>query len=163
MEEYLKQVNEVKNGEFHVFKRLTNFEFENELKNALIHLSQNDKILSKTIKIVGQCRLKQHKKYFETLVDAIISQQLSIKVAEKIFNRFKLLFDSDNKKKFPSPNQIIDMDDKKLRSCGLSNAKVAYIKDLTGKVLDGTVKIHRLGSLTDEEIINELIQVKGIG
>ena len=163
MEEYLKQVNEVKNGEFHVFKRLTNFEFENELKNALIHLSQNDKILSKTIKIVGQCRLKQHKKYFETLVDAIISQQLSIKVAEKIFNRFKLLFDSDNKKKFPSPNQIIDMDDKKLRSCGLSNAKVAYIKDLTSKVLDGTVKIHRLGSLTDEEIINELIQVKGIG
>jgi len=163
MEEYLKQANEVKSRKFQEFKRLTNFGFENELKNAVKHLSKNDKILSKTIKNVGQCRLKQHKKYFETLVDAIVSQQLSIKVADKIFNRFKLLFDNDNKKKFPSPGQIIDIDDKKLRSCGLSNAKVAYIKDLSSKVLDGTIKIHKLSSLPDVEIINELIQVKGIG
>ena len=163
MEEYLKQAKAVKDRKIHVFKRLTNFEFENELKNAVKHFSKNDKILSKTIENVGPCRLKPHKKYFETLVDAIVSQQLSIKVAEKIFNRFKLLFDNDIKKKFPHPGQIINMADNKLRGCGLSNAKVAYIKDLSSKVLDGTIKIQRLGSLPDEEIINELIQVKGIG
>lgn len=163
MEEYLKQVKEVKNGKFPLYKSLTKAEFHYELNNAVNFLSRNDKILAKKIKIIGPCRLKPQKKYFETLVDAIVSQQLSIKVAEKIFNRFKLLFDSDNNKKFPSPDQIICMDDMKLRGCGLSNAKVAYIKDLSSKVLDSTIKIHRLGSLPDEEIINELIQVKGIG
>lgn len=159
----MKQTKSVKIAKLTVYKFLTRKEFQRELKNAAFHLLRNDKILRKSINLVGPCRLKQHKKYFETLVDAIISQQLSIKVAEKIFNRFKLLFYSEKTKKFPLPQQITDMDNAKLRSCGLSNAKVKYIKDLSSKVLDGTIKIHRLGSLSDEEIINELIQVKGIG
>ncbi len=74
-----------------------------------------------------------------------------------------MLFNKDGSEKFPLPEQIIAMDDLKLRNCGLSNAKVRYVKDLSTKVLDGTVKIHKLGSLPDEEIINELVQVKGIG
>ena len=163
MEEYLKQVKAVKKGRFQNFKSFSKLEFENELRKAISHLSNNDKVLGSVIKLVGTCRLKPHKKYFETLVDAIVSQQLSIKVAEKIFNRFKLLFNNGNIKKFPPPESIIDMSDSKLRGCGLSNAKVAYIKDLSSKVMDGTIKIHRLGSLPDDEIINELIQVKGIG
>ena len=163
MKEYLKQVKQVKNGKFLTFKSLNKTDFETELKNALLHLSSKDKILKNVIKLVGPCRLKPHKKYFETLVDAIVSQQLSFKVAEKIFNRFKLLFNKEMGGKFPSPEQIIAVDDTKLRGCGLSNAKVAYIKDLSTKVMDGTVKINKLGSLPDEEIINELIQVKGIG
>ena len=95
------------------------------MRNCL-YLSSKDKILKNVIKLVGPCRLKPHKKYFETLVDAIVSQQLSIKVAEKIFNRFKLLF-NDRSGKFPIPDQIIEMEDYKIRSCGLSNAKYSAL------------------------------------
>lgn len=61
------------------------------------------------------------------------------------------------------PEQIIEMDDLKIRACGLSNAKVKYVKDLSAKVIDGSVNINRLGVLPDNAIINELVKVKGIG
>ncbi len=135
--------------------------FQEQLSAASRHLSNGDPVLKRIISLVGPCGLKPHKRYFQTLVDAIVSQQLSIKVAETIFNRFKLLFKENGK--FPPPELIIAMDDSKLRACGLSNAKVKYVKDLSSKVIDGSIKIHKLGRLPDEEIINELVQVKGIG
>lgn len=159
MDGYIKQANEVLNRK--PLKILSNLQFQKELVKAGKYLSKKDVILKKIIKDVGSCRLKPHKKYFETLVDAIISQQLSLRAAETIFNRFKLLFKADGA--FPLPGQIIAMDDLRLRGCGLSNAKVKYVKDLSRKVIDGTIKIHKLGVLPDAEIINELIQVKGIG
>lgn len=163
MEEYIKQAKSVKTKKELIFKRISGLEFDKELKKAVIHLSENDESLRTIIRAVGPCRLKPHKKYFETLVDAIVSQQLSLRAAETIFNRFKLVFDEDGSGKFPTPEQIIAMEDINLRKCGLSNAKVKYVKDLSIKVIDGTIKIHKLGSLPDEEIINELIRVKGIG
>jgi DNA-3-methyladenine glycosylase II len=163
MEQYLKQMNALKKSKLVRIKPISSSDFTKKLKKANVHLSKNDPALKKIIKLVGTCRLKPHKKYFETLVDAILSQQLSIKVAETIFNRFKLLFTENGSKSFPSPVEIIAMDNTRLRACGLSNAKVKYVKDLSQKVTDGTIKIHKLGVLSDEEIINELVQVKGIG
>jgi len=136
-------------------------DFKLEIAKALKHLSKNDKVLKKIIKEGGECGIKPHKRYFETLGKSIVSQQLSVKAAASIFKRFKLLFGEGNY--FPMPEEIIIMPDEKLRECGLSYPKVSYIKDLSSKVLGGTVKIHKLGKLTDDEIINELIQVKGIG
>jgi DNA-3-methyladenine glycosylase II len=160
MKDYLNQLNQVKNKKTTEKTRL--IKHGDELKKAIAYLSGKDKKIAEIIKLVGPCRLKPHKKYFETLIDAIVSQQLSLRAAETIFNRFKLLF-SENGRAFPAPEQIIALDDAKLRACGLSNAKVKYVKDLSSKVLNGTIKIHKLESLTDEEIINELVQVKGIG
>lgn len=163
MKDYIKQAIDVKTKKGLKLYKIKKADFNKELNKAVKHLSQNDESLLNIIKLVGSCRLKPHKKYFETLVDAIVSQQLSLRAAETIYNRFKLLFYENGRKKFPLPEQIIAMDDLRLRNCGLSNAKVKYVKDLSVKVIDGTIKIHKLGSLPDEEIINELIQVKGIG
>jgi DNA-3-methyladenine glycosylase II len=163
MKDYIKQVNRLKAANLPKIKRFSASDFENELFMANIYLSRNDHVLRRIIKLIGPCKLKPHKRYFETLVDAILSQQLSLRVAETIFNRFKLLFKVNSRKAFPSPKDIIAMDDAKLRACGLSNAKVKYVKDLAMNVNDGTIKIHKLGILPDEEIINELVQVKGIG
>ena len=109
--------------------------------------------------------MKPHKKYFETLVDAIVSQQLSVTVAEAIFKRFKFLFNDKpgDKLKFPTPFEIISMKDEKLRACGLSNAKVKYVKDLAVHIHEKKINIKILNKLTDNEIIGELVQVKGIG
>jgi DNA-3-methyladenine glycosylase II len=160
MKDYVNQTKIVKKHKI-LLKKLTKPEIDIELNNASKYLSDNDFVLRSIIKAVGPCRLKPHKKYFETLVDAIVSQQLSLRAAETIFNRFKLLFKDNGV--FPMPEHIIAMDGSKLRACGLSNAKVKYVKDLSAKVIDGTVKINKLGVLSDEEIICELVQVKGIG
>ena len=165
MKDYVKQVQEVSSKT--PLRRFTinNLEvFYHELSNAKKHLSESDPVLTRIIEQVGECRLKPHKKYFKTLIDAIISQQLSTRAAESILNRFKTLFNgSDKNRRFPFPEEIIAMDGTRIRACGLSNPKVGYVKDLASKVLDGTVKIHKLNKLLDEEIINELVQVKGIG
>lgn len=162
MKEYIKQVNEVITKRS--IKKLDyngEFDYKNLLELARIHLFENDPVLKSIINKVGECRLKPHKKYFENLVDGIVSQQLSLKAAESIFNKFKRLFNGN--KRFPSPEQIVSISDIRLRSSGLSNAKVKYVKDLASKVLDGTVEIHNLNKLSDDEIVGELIQVKGIG
>jgi len=165
MKDYIKQTQEVIDKAPAKRFNVNNLEaFYHEVNLAKQHLSTHDPVIAQLIKNVGEFRLKPHKKYFETLVDAIISQQLSTKAAESILNRFKDLFnDSGRKKRFPLPEEIIAMDGARIRACGLSNPKVAYVKDLASKVLDGTVKIHLLNKLPDEEIIIELVQVKGIG
>jgi DNA-3-methyladenine glycosylase II len=165
MKDYVKQTQEVIDKAPVKKFNVNNLEaFYREVKLAKKHLSEYDPVLAQVIKEVGEFRLKPHKKYFETLVDAIISQQLSTKAAESILNRFEALFSgSGMKKRFPLPEEIIAMDGTRIRACGLSNLKVGYVKDLASKVLDGIVKIHKLNLLPDEEIINELVQVKGIG
>lgn len=138
-------------------------EFNNKVTEGKAYISKNDSVLRSIIKSVGDFSLKPHKNYFETLIDSIVSQQLSVKAAETIYSRFKALFPLNENEGFPRPEEIIEMDDAKIRSCGLSNPKVSYVKDLCTKVLDNTVKIHEMHKLSNEEIINELIKVKGIG
>jgi len=137
--------------------------YQEKLNAASKYLSKQDPVLGKLINTLGECKIMPHKMYFKSLVSSIVSQQLSLRAAETIFNRFRLLFTTNGAKGFPEPGRILDMQDEKLRACGLSNAKVKYIKDLASKVIDGTVKISRLNMLPDEEIIDELVQVNGIG
>jgi DNA-3-methyladenine glycosylase II len=162
MVEYIKQSKEVSNkSNTHKLNYSGSLNYKELLELSKIHLSKNDSVVKVIIKKIGDCKLKPHKRYFENLIEGIISQQLSLKAAEAIFNKFKKLF-NDNKK-FPSPEEIVSKSDKRLRSSGLSNAKVKYVKDLASNVLDGTIKIHNLNKLSDDEIVGELIQVKGVG
>jgi len=80
------------------------------LKRAIVHLSNNDKVLDKLIRKHGQCGIKPHNGYFETLIHSIASQQLSVKAASSIFSRFKKIFDETGNR-FPSPEEIIEISD----------------------------------------------------
>ena len=119
-----------------------------------------DKYISPLIKKWGHCTIKPSKKkdYFINLVDAICSQQLSGKAASTIFNRVRIGLGNE-----VSPISILKTKDEKLRSCGLSWAKIKYTKGLSQKVKSGGVKIRKLDKLPDEEVIKELVGVKGIG
>jgi DNA-3-methyladenine glycosylase II len=124
------------------------------------HLESNDAQLEPIIARAGTAQIVPHKNYYESLVGSIVSQQLSVKAADTILKRFIQLFDGDN---FPTPHQILQKDIEELRAVGLSRQKGAYIQDLALKVIEGTVKFDHFDTLGNDEIIAELIQVKGIG
>lgn len=132
----------------------------NELmQTARQHLLARDPILAKVINKVGGCPLKPHTRYYQELVESIISQQLSIKAAATITKRFVDLFGGD----FPTPQQILAKEHDQLRSAGLSNAKANYIRDLAAHIVEGKLAIEKLPGLSNEEVIKELVAVKGIG
>lgn len=93
------------------------------------------------------------------IMNSIISQQLSTKVAEVIFNRFLSLYDG----KEPKPQQVLDTPDLDLRAIGLSNAKVGYVKNVAGFCLLNGITDKLLAKKSDEEIIQLLVQIKGVG
>lgn len=121
---------------------------------------KNDEYISPLIKKWGKCKIKSIKKslYFEDLIDAITSQQLSGKAAKTIFERVK----KAAKGKI-TPDSILKLKTQDLRSCGLSYAKCSYVQDLAKHVKEKKLKIHELNKLPDEEVIKELVEVKGIG
>jgi len=126
-------------------------------KQAVKFLKKDPK-LAKIIKYVGSYEISLMKNPYESLVEAIITQQLSGKAAESISKRFRKLF-----VRFPKPVDVIKMPDSRLRSAGLSGMKVKYIKDLSEKIELKELKMRSLKNMTDEEVIMQLTQVKGIG
>ncbi|HEV2192816.1 MAG TPA: DNA-3-methyladenine glycosylase [Nitrosopumilaceae archaeon] len=119
---------------------------------------KRDPNLVKIIERIGDYQIKKRNNHFAVLVESIISQQLASAAAEAIFARFKKLYP-----KFPAANQILNTKDAKLRSAGLSSMKVEYLKDLAQKIEDGKLKMRNLSKMNDDEIIEHLTQVKGIG
>ena len=98
---------------------------------------------------------------FHSLAESIAYQQLSGKAAATIFGRVRALY---GKRKWLDPKLVLATPDEKLRACGLSGSKTAALKDLAAKTLDGTVPSGRvLGRLSDDEIIERLTKVRGIG
>ncbi|KAI9322228.1 DNA glycosylase [Dichotomocladium elegans] len=103
---------------------------------------------------------------FRELATAIIYQQLSGKVAEKIERRFIDLFgppENAHKLWFPTPERVVDQSIETLRSVGLSIRKAEYIKGLAEKFIDKTITIEKLSTLSDEELSKLLCSVRGIG
>lgn len=119
-----------------------------------------DKYIGPLLKKYGKCRIRPRKKkdYFVDLVDAITSQQLSGKAASTIFNRVKEKCSGEI-----TPQKLIKLKTEELRSCGLSYAKCSYAKDLADNVISKRLQVTKLDKLTDEEVMKELIAVKGIG
>lgn len=123
-------------------------------------LARRDPIIGALIKRHGKCGLAdaQHEDAFGALVHSIISQQLSTKAADTIARRFEALFDHP-----PSPAAVARVTDEQLRAVGLSTQKVRYIRDLCARIEDGSLPVDALNELTDEDVIQSLTQVKGIG
>jgi DNA-3-methyladenine glycosylase II len=134
--------------------------FQESLRAAERQLSRRDPALRPFIKKHSPCRLRPHTRHFETLVEAIISQQLSTKVADTIIGRFKAIYAPA---RCPNPDQILATPNELIRATGMSNGKVAFIKDLAAKTGDGAIKLSRLSRMSDEEVIEMLVAVKGIG
>lgn len=129
------------------------------IQEAVQHLSGHDPVLAPIISQAGLCTIRPHNNYYSELVDAIISQQLSVKAAAAIERRFQDLFGG----KFPAPHEILQADPELIRACGISRPKVAYIRDLAEHVQSGKVLLDRFDDLSNDEIIAELTAVKGIG
>jgi DNA-3-methyladenine glycosylase II len=96
---------------------------------------------------------------YGALLRAIVGQQLSTKAARTIYLRVLDLFDGHT----PAPEQLLEASEEDLRGAGLSGRKVSYIRDLASHVLSGELELDRLDELADEEAIEELVAVRGLG
>lgn len=114
--------------------------------------------MEKIIDSVGDYTLKKRNHHFAVLVESIISQQLATGAAESIFRRFRGLYP-----KFPSAKEILATRRSRLRAAGLSSMKADYLKDLARKVEQGKVRLEMLPKMSDDEVVEHLTQVKGIG
>lgn len=118
-----------------------------------------DKHIGPLVKKWGHCTIKfrPYKDYFEHICGNIIGQQLSGKVADVIEERFKKAVGK------VTPENVLKTPDQKLRDCGMSWGKVSFLKDLALKTKTGQLETKKLADLSDEEAIEELVAVKGIG
>lgn len=126
---------------------------------AATYLAQHDEKLAPVIAQYGLCTIRPHTNYYQELIDSIISQQLSVKAAATIEQRFRDLFGGE----FPSPEQILTKNLEELRAIGLSYAKGRYLQDLADRIMNGSVQFDHLDALDNAAIAAELTAVKGIG
>ena len=96
---------------------------------------------------------------YGALLRSIVGQQLSTKAARTIYGRLTEIFDGHA----PSPSQLLETEPERIRAAGLSNAKVAYLRDLAVHVEEGTLELDRLPELDDEEVAAQLTAIKGLG
>ena len=130
---------------------------------ALKHLSAADPAMKNLIAEHGPCKLEHEpwRSPFQSLVQAVAHQQLNGTAANTILTRFKKLFP---KRRFPKPEDLASVTDEQIRACGFSFAKIAAIRDIAAKTLDGTIPSSRqIEKLTDEEIIERLTAARGVG
>jgi 3-methyladenine DNA glycosylase/8-oxoguanine DNA glycosylase len=117
--------------------------------------------MGRVIDAVGACRLRPHAEgtHFTYVTRCIVYQQLSGKAASTIFGRFRELFGGGD----IDPARLLATTDDQLRGAGLSRGKTVYLRDLARRTLEGRLRLDHLHELGDEEIAEELVQVKGIG
>ncbi len=96
---------------------------------------------------------------YGALLRSIVGQQLSSKAARTIYERLIALFDN----RTPTPRELLDTDPEEIRAAGLSRAKVTFLRDLAEHVEDGELELEKLPELPDEEVLDQLTQVKGLG
>jgi putative serine/threonine protein kinase len=121
-------------------------------------LLYSDKKLEPLIRKIGPCTMRITENPYQTLVEAIIYQQLSEASATAITKKFLKLY-----KKFPTPKQVVNTTDKKLRDSGISGTKINYIKGLSKKIVQKEIDFRKISKLNNEQVIEELTKIKGIG
>lgn len=132
-------------------------------ERAVSHLAAADGRLGRLIQRVGPCRLRadRTRSPFQSLVQAVAHQQLTGKAANTILGRLIALHPGRD---FPAPEDLLAAPEATLRGVGFSRAKVAALKDIAAKTLDGVVPESRaLAKLPDAEIIERLTTIRGVG
>ena len=128
--------------------------------DACKHLSKRDRVMKKLIPQFGEARLQSRGDAFTTLARSIVGQQISVKAAQSVWERFVALTP-------PSPQLVpafvLALDTPTMRSAGLSARKVEYLSDLAQHFEAGTVHVPQWQQMDDEAIIDELVAIRGIG
>ena len=132
-----------------------------QYRSAIAHLKSVDPVLGAIIDRVGPCRLEPRRTgtHYDALVRSIVFQQLSGKAAGTIHRRFCEIYPG----KRPRAEHVLTTKDDALRAAGLSRQKIGYLRDLSARVADRSLPLAHLGRLSDDAIIEHLVQVKGIG
>jgi DNA-3-methyladenine glycosylase II len=128
------------------------------MRKAVNHLKKSDPILAAIIERIGPCRMEFGSPEFHSLAEAIVYQQLNGKAAETIFKRFTAVAGEPL-----SPQGILKLSEQQMRSVGLSKQKSSYLKDMAERAARGDLDFTRLPDMTDDEVIQHLTQVKGVG
>lgn len=128
------------------------------MKEAIEHLRRSDPVLGRIIEQVGAYAIRFRDPDFETLVKSIVYQQLSGKVASVIFGRLAAAAGGPL-----TPENVLKLRPARMRALGLSTQKTAYIRDLARHTRDGALLFHELPAVGDDEVIERLTRVKGIG
>lgn len=128
------------------------------MRKALDHLKKSDSVMAGIIGRVGRFRMNYDQPGFASLAEAIVYQQLHGKAAATIFGRLTQLTG------LPLvPEGILKLSEPQMRGAGLSKQKLGYLRDLASKAHSGEVQFDHLPDLSDEEVIEQLTRVKGIG
>ncbi len=129
-----------------------------EINKAVEFLKLNDPIMHKIIVKVGPCTLTPSDSYFINLMRSVISQQLSLYAARTIWTRFEVITDQNF-----NPRFILNIDKELLRGAGLSYQKVNSVKEVSRFFIENPLISEKMKIMTDEEIIQTLTLIKGIG
>jgi DNA-3-methyladenine glycosylase II len=123
------------------------------------HLARRDAVLKGLIAGVGPCTLRPEPDHFALLARSIIAQQISTKAAQSIGAKVLKALG----RRGLTPRAVLAQPDERLRAAGLSSNKLRSLRDLSEKVHSGEVPLHELHALPDEEVIEKLLPVRGIG
>lgn len=129
-------------------------------KNPAKHLAGIDPVMARLVEKIDLRPLRPERNRFRALAEAIISQQLSTSAASSITKRFRALFPG---KVFPTPEDVSQAPLSKLRKASLSAAKANYLKDLARRIVKKEINLRNLHSFSNEEVVELLIEIKGIG
>src|SRR5438105_1828703 len=133
--------------------------FSNVVATAIAYLSEIDPVMRAAIERVGPCTLEPDTDIFSALVDAIISQQISVRAADAIMARVRAALPEGR----VTPEALLPIEFEQLRTLGFSTPKARYIRNLVELICNGQLQLETLAELDDEEIIRQLTTVKGIG
>ncbi len=129
------------------------------MQEAIVHLKQADPVLAAIIERVGECRIDFRDPDFQSLVRSIVYQQLNGKAAAIILARLIGALPQGN----ITPDAILGLTAEQMRAAGLSGQKTAYIRDLAERTRSGEIDFSSFPRMTDEEVIERLTRVKGVG
>ncbi len=124
---------------------------------AKAHLAKRDRVLRRIIRAHPDANLRTRGDAFRTLARSIVGQQISVKAAQAVWDRFEALAVE------MVPARVLALDEEAMRAAGLSRMKLAYLKDLAARFHDGALKPRRWARMDDEAIVADLVQVRGIG
>ncbi len=128
------------------------------MRKALLHLKKSDPVMRALIERVGPCKMQFGEPVFHSLAEAIVYQQLNGKAAVTIFKRFAALAGDPL-----TPEGILKLTPEQMRAVGLSKQKSSYLFDMAERTNRGQLDFSRLPELSDDEVIEHLTQVKGVG
>jgi len=126
-------------------------------EEACTHLSKRCRVMKQLIKSYPEASLRTRGNPFQTLARAIVGQQISVKAAQSVWNKTELVVGK------MTPENLLNATDEQLRAAGLSRQKILYLRDLATHFASGKIKPRRWHTMTDDAVMAELIEVKGIG